>query len=217
METKSKAPPSGAPASLGVAPKKVIKAPRGSAGLPGARTAAQARRTPASLSRRSQLTSLLADVQAELAALEESDSDDSQLDEVWLRCSMLWCSVAIDVVTLHRAHTVVARGSAEPWRAGFTSCVRWEVVSHLGSTCLLQRSSRYVRLDEGAGGAMGHGTVGRVYIAIDKVTNQVVAVKRQSVPSEAASREFAARSMLCSVPSPDILMMLGPCPCQRRQ
>jgi serine/threonine protein kinase len=55
---------------------------------------------------------------------------------------------------------------------------------------------------------MGRGTFGRVYIAIDKVTNRAVAVQRQSVPSEAASREFAAHSMLRGFPSPHILMTM---------
>jgi hypothetical protein len=61
--------------------------------------------------RRSQLATMLAEIQAELAAMdrqraaaaeEESDDKDSQSDEVWPRCSMLWCSVASDTLcTLH--------------------------------------------------------------------------------------------------------------------
>jgi serine/threonine protein kinase len=55
---------------------------------------------------------------------------------------------------------------------------------------------------------MGHGSFGRVYIAIDQVTGKAVAVKRQSLPSDAAHREFSVYSMMRSMPCEHVLMML---------
>jgi hypothetical protein len=71
-----------------------------------------------------------------------------------------------------------------------------------------ERSARYARVAEGQGGAMGHGSFGRVYFAVDRLTNEVVAVKRQGVPGQAAGRELATLLMLRSYPSPNIVQTL---------
>ena len=53
-------------------------------------------------------------------------------------------------------------------------------------------SKRYPRLDEGNGlGAVSRGSFGSVYAAVDTTTGQTVAVKRQRLPSDAASRELS--------------------------
>jgi len=52
-------------------------------------------------------------------------------------------------------------------------------------------ASRYRRLDEHSGpGAIARGTFGKVFVAVDTRTENTVAVKRQVLPSDAASREL---------------------------
>ena len=49
-------------------------------------------------------------------------------------------------------------------------------------------NTRYQLMGEGSGGAIGTGSFGKVYAAVDKVTGATVAVKRQSLPSESAQK-----------------------------
>ena len=69
--------------------------------------------------------------------------------------------------------------------------------------------SRYIRLDEGHGlGAIGIGGFGRVYIAEDTHTKNIVAVKRQALPSTVASRELSVFSKLSAFKHHNVLHML---------
>ena len=56
---------------------------------------------------------------------------------------------------------------------------------------ILPGPERFLRLDEGSGGRVGQGSFGQIYMAVDQVTQQLVAVKRQSLPKEQAARELA--------------------------
>ena len=60
---------------------------------------------------------------------------------------------------------------------------------------------RYKRIDEKEGGYLGKGTFGRVFIAEDVCTGDVVAVKRQPYPSKEAAKELAFAKVLASNPS----------------
>ena len=58
-------------------------------------------------------------------------------------------------------------------------------------------SQRYPRLDEGNGlGAGSRGSFGSVYAAVGTATGQTVAVKRQRLPPDAASRELCRGTRL---------------------
>ena len=58
-------------------------------------------------------------------------------------------------------------------------------------------NARYVRTDEGTGfGRLAGGTFGNVYPALDALAKKLVAVKRQTFPSDAASRELALYGLL---------------------
>jgi serine/threonine protein kinase len=64
------------------------------------------------------------------------------------------------------------------------------------------KHARYNRIDEGlSSGYLAKGTYGKVYIAEDVQSGQVVAVKRQRYPSEEAAREIAFAKLLRSNPS----------------
>ena len=65
------------------------------------------------------------------------------------------------------------------------------------------KHARYNRIDEGlSSGYLAKGTYGKVYIAEDVQSGQVVAVKRQQqYPSEEAARELAFAELLRSNPS----------------
>ena len=70
-------------------------------------------------------------------------------------------------------------------------------------------SKRYPRLDEGHGlGAVSTGSYGRVYAAVDKLTMQTVAVKRQILPSDDAARELAFYKALSHAPHPNVMCLL---------
>ena len=47
-----------------------------------------------------------------------------------------------------------------------------------------------------------------MYLAIDRLTDQTVLVKRQALPSTAAGRELAAHSFLSAHPCPQVLLLL---------
>ena len=69
-------------------------------------------------------------------------------------------------------------------------------------------SKRYPRLDEGKGlGAVSKGSYGRVYAAVDQVTKQTVAVKRQLLPSDDAARELAFYKALSHAPHPNVMCL----------
>ena len=79
-------------------------------------------------------------------------------------------------------------------------------------TAFLAGRGRYLRVDEDKGGAaaagpLGAGSYGRVILAIDRVTDEVVACKRQKLPSESCMRELTAHMFLRSNPHPNVLMM----------
>ena len=70
-------------------------------------------------------------------------------------------------------------------------------------------ASRFRRLDEGQLlGAVGKGGFGRVYAAVDSVTNNTVVVKRQMLPSDDAARELAWYKALRQVPHANIMRLL---------
>ena len=67
-------------------------------------------------------------------------------------------------------------------------------------------SKRYPRLDEGKGlGAVSKGSYGRVYVAVDELTKETVAVKRQVLPSDEAARELGFYSALSHAPHPNVM------------
>ena len=53
-----------------------------------------------------------------------------------------------------------------------------------------QGSMRYTQLDPA-----GRGAYGTVYLALDRLTDNSVAIKRQSIPCDTASREMAIVSL----------------------
>ena len=70
-------------------------------------------------------------------------------------------------------------------------------------------SKRYRRLDEGEGlGAVSRGSFGSVYAAVDTATGQTVAVKRQKLPRDAASRELSWYKALSHSPHANVMGML---------
>ena len=70
------------------------------------------------------------------------------------------------------------------------------------------KRQRYKRIDEdNTAGLLGKGTFGRVYIAEDALTGDVVAVKRQKFPSAEAAKELAFAKMLVSNPSDNVVAM----------
>ena len=58
-----------------------------------------------------------------------------------------------------------------------------------------QGSRRYTQLDPA-----GRGAYGTVYLALDRLTDNTVAIKRQSIPCDTASREMAIYSLLRAFP-----------------
>ena len=69
-----------------------------------------------------------------------------------------------------------------------------------------QKRARYKRVDEEeATGFVGKGSYGKVYIAEDTLTGDVVAVKRQKYPSTAAAKELAFAKVVASNPSVPVL------------
>ena len=66
----------------------------------------------------------------------------------------------------------------------------------------LSKPARYKRIDEDmSNGCLGKGAYGRVYIAEDVQSGQVVAKKRQRYPSQEAARELAFAKLLSTHPS----------------
>ena len=82
---------------------------------------------------------------------------------------------------------------------------RAAVTSHAG----MPGAVRYQRLDEGRGlGALCSGSFGRIYVALDQVTNETVAVKRQPTPSDAAARELAFYKAISQCRHPHVMSLL---------
>jgi serine/threonine protein kinase len=69
-------------------------------------------------------------------------------------------------------------------------------------------TERYPRVDEGKGGRVGEGSFGAVYMAIDRVTQELVAVKRQPPGNPACADEVAAYELLRAFPHPNLLRMI---------
>jgi len=68
------------------------------------------------------------------------------------------------------------------------------------------KRARYKRIDEEKStGILGKGTYGKIYIAEDTLTGDVVAVKRQEYPSDEAAKELAFAKALASNPSVPVL------------
>ena len=72
---------------------------------------------------------------------------------------------------------------------------------------ILPGPERFLRLDEGSGGRVGQGSFGQIYMAVDQVTQQLVAVKRQSLPKEQAARELATFRLLLMYPHEHVVKM----------
>ena len=72
----------------------------------------------------------------------------------------------------------------------------------------MRLSERYLRLDEGQGGAIASGSFGRVYLAMDQLTQQPVAVKRQPAGHRSCAREMAVYEVFRAFPHDNILLML---------
>ncbi len=71
-------------------------------------------------------------------------------------------------------------------------------------------AARYQRIDEGCGlGAVGRGSYGKVYVALDRETGETVAVKRQQLPSRAATTELSIFKALSQVPHQNVLRLLN--------
>ena len=82
-------------------------------------------------------------------------------------------------------------------------------LSQAATMVQLSGEARYRRMDEGTGwGALASGSFGKVYIAVDRNTGATVAVKRQEVPSTAATRELAFYMALKHNPHPNIMSLL---------
>ena len=68
---------------------------------------------------------------------------------------------------------------------------------------------RYRRLDEDTlQGAVGQGSFGKVFAAVDLRTQTTVAIKRQQVPSDAASRELCWYRALSQATHPNVMHLL---------
>ena len=57
-------------------------------------------------------------------------------------------------------------------------------------------------------GRIDGGSYGQVFMSMDTITGQAVAIKVQSLPSESAAREFACLSLLKSFPCAHIMVMI---------
>ena len=79
----------------------------------------------------------------------------------------------------------------------------------LPPAAFLSPVQRYIRLNEGSGGAVAAGSFGRVYVAVDAVTNKTVAVKRQNVPNDQAVAEFLAYCTLAHFRHPNVMQLLN--------
>ena len=66
---------------------------------------------------------------------------------------------------------------------------------------------RYKRCDEGSGGRIGSGSFGAVYLGVDQLTDDIVAVKRQTIPSDQARRELALYQLLRAWPHQNVQAM----------
>ena len=65
-----------------------------------------------------------------------------------------------------------------------------------------RKRERYRRIDEGVrDGFLAKGSFGKVYIAEDTSTGEVVAIKKQRYPSAEAVRELAFAKVIASSPS----------------
>ena len=65
-----------------------------------------------------------------------------------------------------------------------------------------RKRERYRRIDEGVrDGFLAKGSFGKVYIAEDTTTGEVVAIKKQRYPSAEVARELAFAKVVASSPS----------------
>ena len=77
------------------------------------------------------------------------------------------------------------------------------VNSEASASFLLNRRDRYESV-----GKISQGNFGQVFIAIDRLTHQRVAIKQQAIPSEQASRELSAYSIFSSHAHQHVMTML---------
>ena len=92
--------------------------------------------------------------------------------------------------------------------ASMQQCSQHSLELHAALLCECKRE-RYKRVDEDApDGFLAKGSFGKVYIAEDTKTGQVVAIKKQRYPSAEAARELAFAKVLASSPSVLIIKYL---------
>ena len=67
---------------------------------------------------------------------------------------------------------------------------------------------RYTRTSGNASGFLAKGSYGSVYLAMDSLTHQLVAIKTQRLPSDSAERELVGHLFLLRHPHPNLISLL---------
>ena len=68
---------------------------------------------------------------------------------------------------------------------------------------------RYTRTGHGASGFLSKGSYGKVYLAIDTISQQLVLIKKQRLPDDAAERELLTHMTLLQHPHSNIITLLN--------